>query len=208
MTTPHPLALSVTPSKFILPKGMLTITEKVTVTNAGTLPVKVTASPMTVSQSAGGCGVSSANPSLMTIPAIGRLAPGESRTVKVHVHAPAGTQADIAAVFAGAPAKAVTASSSGGTVSAAVAAQFIVNGKSRVTGPVCHPVAAVPAKGSDSLSMPLLGGLGGVLLAGAILAAVTARGWRRRHSQRHALATYESRPDYYPPDDNPYGFIP
>src|SRR6185503_6282411 len=89
-------------------------------------------------------------------------------------------------------------------VSGAVASRVIVGRNGSVT---CHPVA-VPAKGSDSLSAPLIGGLGGVLLIGALIAAVTARGMRRRHSQRHALATYESRPDYYPPDDNPYGFIP
>lgn len=182
-----PLAVSVSPVKFILPRGVLNATEHVTVTNAGVDPITVHSVPMTVLQAAGGCGVAGA-PDWVKVSSIGRLVPGQSRTATITVHAPAGTDADVAAVFT-----AVGKSShlhSGGTLEASVGSQIVVNATGTRTAPECsrgHPRSLPHAAGSGLPVLPVALAAGLVLAAIAVIVVLTLRRRRpRARSARHS----------------------
>ena len=173
--TRAPLALTVTPLRTVLPQGVHTATEKITVTNSGTAPFAVHATPMDVMAVKGGCGVSPAPAHWLSISHIGVLQPGQSKVATVDLHAPAGINTDVAAVFV------ATAPSAGpgGHAGGGVGTQFIVTGRGTSTAPVCsHHAKAVPPAG---------GGLSGVALAGAVglallaVVAVLAVARLRRH---------------------------
>ena len=170
-----PVALSVTPLRTVLPQGVRQATEKITVTNAGNGPITVSSRPMSVLATRGGCGVEPA-PHWMTISSVGTLQPGQSRTAVVHMNAPAGVNADIAAVFI---ATGTPGGSSGGHAAAGIGSQVIVQGRGTSTAPVCsrhHPVAA-PA-GHAGLTGPLI--IGGLVLVALGVAFCFRQAWRHR----------------------------
>jgi hypothetical protein len=174
-----PLAVRVSPLKFTLAKGVLDTVQHVTVTNAGTDPITVHSSAMTVLQAHGGCGTVPA-PDWVTVSAIGELSPGQSRVATITVHAPQGYDGDVAGVFTAVGHS--PAHGSGGTLEASVGAQVVIDATGTGTAPVCVPPRALPRprNGTDTTL------IAGLVLAGAVLCAVALvllLSYRRRAGQ-------------------------
>lgn len=170
---PHsPLAITVSPVTVSLPAGVTSVNRQVTVINSGTQAITVHSRPLVVPMGKQTCGNLKAAPNWSAVsPASFTLKPGQHETARLVIHAPAGTHADIAAVFTatGKPAPGHP------TLAGSVGSQVVINGAGS-----CHTKAFVPA--SHSGQVPLLAVAIGVILFAALLTAILAAVVRRgRH---------------------------
>jgi hypothetical protein len=172
-----PFGLQISPAKVMVAAGQHHYAEKVTVTDIGSKPLKMTTAPALLDYTPRGCTSSSTGAQWGKISDTAfTLQPGASHEVTFSVTAPSGAtgQHTVEAVFTGTSA-AVAGSHSGGAVNGSVGSEVVMNLSGHAPVPVCAsappaaPRAAPPSGGGSAL--------GGAVIAVIALAAVLLALW-------------------------------